>query len=64
MCHQAKLYYVANKDKYIGVSNVNSEEVLLKLVNYVGWNIVPKAVEKKEIGLTVIEEKEVINSET
>lgn len=55
---------MANKDKYIGVSNVNSEEVLLKLVNYVGWNIVPKAVEKKEIGLTVIEEKEVINSET
>ena len=54
LCHQAKLYYVANKDKYIGVSNVNSKEVLLKLVNYVGWNIMPKSIDKKEVGLTII----------
>lgn len=53
-CHQARLYYVASKDKYVGVSNVNSEEVLLKLVSYVGWNIIPKTVDKKEIGLTVM----------
>jgi hypothetical protein len=30
---------------------------LLKLVSYVGWNIVPKNVDKKEVGVTIIEEK-------
>lgn len=48
---------MASKDKYVGVSNVNSEEVLLKLVNYVGWSIVPKTIDKKEVGLTIMEEK-------
>lgn len=47
LCHQAKLNYVTEKDKYQGLSNVNSEEILLKLVNYVGWSLMPKVVDKK-----------------
>lgn len=61
LCHQAKLYYDSPKDRYIGVSNVNSEEVLLKLVNYVGWKLMPKVVDKKEVGVTIFEEKEKVS---
>ena len=43
LCHQAKLNYKTANDKYHGISSMNSgthsEEVLLKLANYVGWKI-------------------------
>lgn len=52
---------MASKNKFEGVSNVNSEEVLLKLVKYVGWEIEPNIKDKKEIGLKVLEDKEKIN---
>lgn len=48
------------KNKFEGVSNVNSEEVLLKLVKYVGWDLEPDIIDKKEVGLKVLEEKEKI----
>jgi magnesium-transporting ATPase (P-type) len=57
LCHQAKWSYSNSKEKYEAVSNVNSEEILLKLVNYVGWNLMPKMVDKKETGITIFEEK-------
>lgn len=53
LCHQAKLYYDNAKDIYIGYSHVNSEDILLKLVNHVGWKLMPKMIEKKEVGVTI-----------
>ena len=42
LCHQAKLFYNPPKDAYVGLSSIQSEEVLLQLASSIGWELLPK----------------------